>query len=48
MAMIPTIICKILMPFEAPVSDVVFIQNKFHCQSMFKNISVYFRIKLLV
>jgi hypothetical protein len=31
MAMTPTIICKILIPVEIFISDVVFIWNEFNC-----------------
>ena len=40
-AMIPTIICKILMPLETPCSETVFIQNKFYYYKFFKKISIY-------
>ena len=40
MAMIPTIICKILMPFETPVSDSVFIRYELQCKGVLKNISI--------
>ena len=36
MAMIPIIICKILMPLEIPFSDSVFIQNKLPIQRLLK------------
>ena len=39
-SMVPIDICKILMPLETLLSDVVFIQNEVHCQSIFKNISI--------
>ena len=41
MAMIPTIICKILMPLDTFFSDAVFIRSRFHCQIIFKSISIY-------
>ena len=41
MAMIPTIICKILMPLETPFSDAVFINYYIHCQSILKHFSIY-------
>jgi hypothetical protein len=43
--MIPTIICKILMPLETPFSDTVFIQNKFHFQNISKKVSIYLVLK---
>jgi hypothetical protein len=45
MAMIPTIICKILMPLDTFFSDAVFIQNQFHIQSIFKKLSIYLVLK---
>jgi hypothetical protein len=45
MAMIPTIICKILMPLDTFFPDTVFIQNKFHFQSIFKKVSTYLVLK---
>jgi hypothetical protein len=44
MAMIPTIICKILMPLETPFSDAVFIRNRFHCHGIFKKVSNFFYV----
>ena len=44
MAMIPTIICKILMPLETLFSDAVFIRNRFHCHGIFKKVSNFFYV----
>ena len=40
MTMIPTIICKILMPLETLCSDAVFIHNIFNCHNIFKKVPV--------